>query len=72
MNQENKKPNLGAQAGQGEAADRSSDDALNLTEKKMAVKFCPLKQALCLEKQCAWWVESKCAIVRLMDLLATY
>ena len=69
MNQENKKPNLGAQAGQREAARRSSD-AQNITEKKMAVKLCPLKQALCLEKRCAWWVEGTCAIVRVVDVLA--
>jgi len=43
----------------------------NPTQKTEAAKlFSPLKQALCLKKYCAWWIEGKCAIIRLMDVLA--
>jgi len=70
MTQENKKPNLGVQAGQREATERSSKDTLNVAEKKVSVKrFCPLKESRCFEF-CAWWIEGKCAVVRLVDVLA--
>lgn len=39
MNQENKDPDLGKQARETTAADRSSKDDLNLSEKKQLVKI---------------------------------
>jgi hypothetical protein len=81
MNQENKDPSLGEQAGKEGAADCSSKDDLKVSEKKAAVKkICPMMfaasfQRPCLKNECAWWVignadaDGKCAIAKIVDVL---
>ncbi len=71
MTQESKKPNLGEQAGQRRTADSRPNYGLNVAEKETAVKrFCPLRDPGFCSDYCAWWIEGKCVVVRVVEVLA--